>query len=80
MDSIPKGIYEHYKGKRYEVVGTAVHSETLEPMVIYKALYKGDFPEGTLWVRPMAMFKENVMVNGSLVPRFRLINLESSSH
>lgn len=71
---IKTGIYEHYKGKRYEVVGQAFHSETVEPMVIYKALYQGEFPEGTLWVRPMAMFKENVTISGKSVPRFRFIS------
>ncbi len=73
IKEIQKGLYKHYKGKRYEVLDVAINSETLEPMVIYKALYKGDFPEGTLWVRPLAMFKENVTVNGAVVPRFRLI-------
>ena len=72
--NIETGIYEHYKGKRYEVVGQALHSETVEPMVIYKALYQGEFPEGTLWVRPMAMFKENVKIDGKSVPRFRFIS------
>jgi hypothetical protein len=71
--NVALGIYEHYKGKRYEVVGEAIHTETREPMVIYKALYKGDFPEGTLWARPMAMFKENVTVNGKSIPRFRAL-------
>ena len=71
---IQKGVYEHYKGKRYEVLDEAVHTETSEPMVIYKALYKGDFPEKTLWVRPMAMFKEDVLVNGKLIPRFRYLS------
>ena len=71
MDQIQKGIYEHFKGKRYEVIDVAKHSETLEPMVIYKALYKGDFPQGTLWVRPLAMFKEDVSHDGKLTPRFR---------
>ena len=70
MEQIQKGIYEHYKGKRYEVIDVAVDTR-LKAMVIYKALYKGDFPEGTLWVRPLTMFKENVMVDGKLVPRFR---------
>ena len=65
MTEIRKGFYEHYKGKRYEVIGVARHSETLELMVVYKALYKGDFPEGTLWTRPLAMFQENVVVNGA---------------
>ena len=74
MGEIKTGIYEHYKGKRYEVVGQALHSETVEPMVIYKALYKGEFPEGALWVRPMAMFKENVTIDGKSVPRFRFIS------
>ena len=73
MHHIHKGIYEHFKGKRYEVVDVAMHSETLEPMVIYKALYQGDFPQGTLCVRPLSMFKENVNVDGKLVARFRHI-------
>ncbi len=70
---ISRGFYEHYKGKRYEVIDVAYHSETLEPMVVYKALYKGDFPEGALWVRPLAMFQEHVVVNGVSVPRFRYL-------
>ena len=70
---IQNGIYEHYKGKRYEVVGVARHSETLELLVVYKALYKGEFPEGSLWVRPLAMFKENVTVQGKTMPRFRYL-------
>lgn len=68
-----KGIYEHYKGKQYEVVGEAIDSETLEPMVIYKAMYQGEFPEGSLWVRPKAMFEEFVTVDGKRVPRFRFL-------
>jgi hypothetical protein len=73
MDQIQKGIYEHYKGNRYEVLDVGIHTETREPLVIYKALYQGNFPEGTLWVRPLAMFKENVTVDGKLVPRFRYL-------
>lgn len=73
MNQIQKGLYEHYKGKRYEVLDVAMHSETLELMVIYKALYKGNFPSGTLWVRPLAMFKEEVSVEGVLVPRFKFL-------
>ena len=73
MDEIQAGFYEHFKGKPYEVLGMARHSETLEPMVVYKALYKGDFPEGSLWVRPLEMFKETVAVNGLRVPRFRFV-------
>ncbi len=74
MNHIQKGLYEHFKGKRYEVIDVAMHTETGEAMVIYKALYKGDFPEGTLWVRPLAMFKEQVSVDDKLVPRFRYLN------
>jgi len=68
---VKKGIYEHYKGKRYEVLTTARHHETCEEFVVYKALYKTDFGEESLWIRPLAMFRENVIVNGREVPRFR---------
>jgi hypothetical protein len=63
------GEYEHYKHKKYEVIGVATHSETLEELVVYMALY-GDFG---LWVRPKKMFMENVEVDGVSVPRFKLI-------
>ncbi len=62
------GKYKHYKGNFYEVIGIARHSETLEEMVVYKALY---LPEGqNLWVRPASMFSEMVTVDGLSVPRF----------
>lgn len=64
------GIYEHYKGNKYQVIGVAKHSETLEDMVVYEALY-GD---GDLFVRPLGMFLENVQVAGELVPRFRFLD------
>ena len=70
---IQKGVYEHYKGKRYEVLSTGIHTEMRETVVIYKALYKGDFAEGTLWVRPLKMFQENVLIEGKEVPRFRFV-------
>ena len=73
MTDIKKGIYRHYKGKDYEVVGVAQHTETSELMVVYKALYKGDFPEGQLWIRPLTMFTENVSIDGQFIPRFRLL-------
>ena len=64
------GKYKHYKGNFYEVIGIARHSETLEEMVVYKALY---LPEGqNLWVRPASMFAEMVTVDGLSVPRFSL--------
>ncbi len=62
------GIYRHYKGNRYKVIGVAKHSETVEEMVVYEALYG----EGGLWVRPKEMFLENVVINGETVERFRL--------
>lgn len=66
-----KGIYRHYKGKLYEVIAFARHSETLEEMVVYKALYQ---PEGgNLWVRPKTMFEEEVIVDGKRVKRFEKI-------
>ena len=66
---IKKGIYKHYKGNMYEVLCIANHSETLEKMVVYKALY-GD---GEVWVRPIEMWDETVEVNGQLQKRFTLI-------
>jgi cyclomaltodextrinase / maltogenic alpha-amylase / neopullulanase len=63
------GVYEHYKGKRYEVLGVAKHSETLEDLVVYKKLYD----DGGLWVRPLKMFLEDVEVNGKKMPRFKFL-------
>lgn len=60
------GTYRHYKGNCYEVIGVARHSETEEPFVVYRCLY-GDH---SLWIRPLAMFVENVEVDGKQVPRF----------
>ncbi len=62
----PTGLYRHHKGLMYEVVGTVRHSETLEPMTLYRALYG----ERGLWVRPAAMFNETVVVDGVKKPRF----------
>ena len=63
------GKYRHFKGNEYEVIGTGKHSETLEEMVIYRALY-GD---GETWIRPLSMFMGEVEVNGKKVPRFEYI-------
>ena len=62
----PPGLYRHYKGNLYEVVGTVRHSETLEPMTLYRALYG----ENGLWVRPDAMFGEEVVIDGVRQMRF----------
>lgn len=63
------GKYKHYKGNNYEVIGVANHSETLEELVVYRALYG----ENGLWVRPLTMFLETVEVDGKKVPRFKFI-------
>ncbi len=65
------GVYQHYKGKNYIVKDLARYSENLEWMVIYECLY--DNPEGKLWVRPLKMFLENVVVDGKEVSRFKYI-------
>lgn len=66
---IKLGKYRHFKGKEYEVLGVANHSETLEKMVVYKALYGA----GEIWVRPAAMWNEQVEYDGKWVSRFTYI-------
>ena len=66
---IKPGRYRHFKGKEYQVIGVASHSETLEPMVVYRALYG----EGGLWVRPAAMWTQQVEREGYSGPRFRYV-------
>lgn len=63
------GKYKHYKGREYEVIGVARHSETREELVVYKTLY-GDYD---LWARSLKMFAEEVEVDGKKVPRFEYI-------
>lgn len=68
------GVYEHYKGKRYEVIGVGRNSETLEELVFYRALYDSEeFGNRSLWARPRDMFLEDVEVDGQTVPRFRRV-------
>lgn len=66
---LKQGIYLHYKGNEYEVIDIVKHSETLEELVLYKALYG----ERKLWVRPLKMFTENVVVNNIELPRFKWV-------
>ena len=93
--NLKTGKYQHYKGKFYEVIGVAHHSETAEEFVVYRALYKSmkkkcstfsgsknsskgifyskEFGKTALWVRPLKVFLENVIVNGKKVSRFKFI-------
>lgn len=70
--SVERGLYRHYKGKEYEVLGTARHSETLEELVLYRACYG----EQALWVRPLSMFVEDVEYDGTKQARFEKIARE----
>ena len=70
LEDIKKGVYQHYKGNKYEVVDIVTHSETLEKMVLYKAMYD----TGELWVRPMSMWNELVDCDGTQVPRFTYLH------
>lgn len=66
---IQLGIYKHYKGNLYKIIGVARHSETLEEFVVYQALYA----ERSLWIRPYEMFTGNVELDGKVMPRFKYI-------
>ncbi|WP_020468731.1 DUF1653 domain-containing protein [Zavarzinella formosa] len=66
IHALAPGKYRHFKGRDYEVLGTARHSETYEAMVVYRPLYE----ESGWWVRPLSMFEETVEVDGKTVPRF----------
>ena len=73
MIEVKPGRYQHYKGKFYQVIGVAHHSETLEELVVYRALYKTEYGVNALWVRPKTMFMENVIIDGKEFPRFKLV-------
>jgi len=70
----PKGLYRHYKGGMYEVIDTVRHSETLEPMTLYRALYG----QRGLWVRPASMFEERVVIDGVEQARFTRVEAGAS--
>jgi len=74
MTEIKLGKYRHYKGKEYEILRIARHSETLEELVVYRALYNSpEFGENALWVRPKAMFLGNIIVDQTEVQRFKYV-------
>ena len=69
MENIKLGKYRHFKGNEYEVIGIAKHSETMEDMVVYRALYE----DGGMWVRPASMWDEIVERDGKVFKRFTFI-------
>lgn len=69
MSILATGTYRHYKGRLYDVIGVARHSETEELLVVYRPQYG----ERGLWVRPLSMFTEQITVDGRQVPRFELV-------
>ena len=73
MPTIELGEYEHYKGKRYKVLGVGRHTEADEYFVVYMPLYEHD-GQPDIWLRPHAMFTETVELNGEIIPRFKKIN------
>jgi len=74
---VKPGLYRHYKGKMYQVLEVARHSETLDWYVVYRCLYPNDLAE--LWIRPASMFAESVTVDGVLQPRFAFISSDAPS-
>jgi cyclomaltodextrinase / maltogenic alpha-amylase / neopullulanase len=72
--TIKMGTYRHYKGKSYKILGIAHHSETLEELVVYRALYPSkQFGKNALWVRPKSMFLGKVSVKGKKISRFTFV-------
>jgi hypothetical protein len=69
LPTLPLGRYRHYKGGEYEVIGVVRHSETEEPLVLYRPLYN----DSGWWVRPFAMFVEQIEIDGRLQPRFAVV-------
>jgi hypothetical protein len=72
--TVETGRYRHYKGNEYTVIGVARHSETQEELVVYRQ----EYGERGLWVRPLAMFQEMVAVDGREVPRFQLLRMDGT--
>ena len=79
MDLLKPGIYQHYSGRKYRLIGTGWHSETLEEVVIYQALYNSNkFGPEAIWVRPRKMFLENIKNDNYSGPRFKFIGKNSN--
>jgi len=75
MNTAKPGLYRHFKGGTVRVLYSATHSETLETLVVYEALYEcRTHGKHSIWVRPMEMFLENVIVDGKTIPRFEYID------
>ncbi|MBD3362420.1 DUF1653 domain-containing protein [Candidatus Dojkabacteria bacterium] len=72
MKELKSGIYKHYKGNKYLVLGKAKHSETLEDLVVYISLYDNEMSK--IWVRPVEMFLEEVEYDGRKMPRFKYLD------
>ena len=75
-EKVKPGIYRHYKGNLYRVMGVGRHSETLEEFVVYIALYDGEVGKNSIWSRPLSMFLEDVEVDGKKMPRFEFLKKE----
>ncbi|HRY36678.1 MAG TPA: DUF1653 domain-containing protein [Candidatus Magasanikbacteria bacterium] len=74
MEDLKHGIYQHFKGNLFEVIDVGRDSETLEELVVYRALYDStEFGKNALWVRPKEKFCEEIIVDGKKIPRFKFI-------
>lgn len=73
LPSLPLGEYQHYKGKRYQVLGVGCHTETTEYFVVYSPLYE-HAGQPDIWIRPYDMFMETVEIDGVTIPRFKKID------
>ncbi len=74
MENLKLGIYQHFRGGKVKVLHIANHSETLEKFVVYEALYEcRTYGTGSMWIRPLKMFTEDVVVDGKKVPRFKYV-------
>lgn len=74
MEDLKIGIYQHFKGNLYEVIAVGKDSDTLEDLVVYKALYdSAEFGKNAIWIRPKEKFCEEIIVDGKKIPRFKFV-------